>query len=133
MSRRPGVMLGEVLRHSVRRPATEQYPFVKADLPPGTRARLQFHAERCIGCKLCMKDCPARAIEITKVGNKRFECHIWLGRCIFCAQCVDSCPKDALEATADFELAALTPEGLEITFHAPDAPPPPPGDAETPA
>ncbi|MBN1334669.1 MAG: 4Fe-4S binding protein [Deltaproteobacteria bacterium] len=121
MSHHPGRMVGELLRHSVRQPATIRYPAVKADLPDKFRGRIQFIAERCIGCRMCMRDCPSNAIHITKEGDKRFSCRIYLDRCIYCAQCVDTCPKDALYATMDFELAAFTHDALQRDYDAPPA------------
>ena len=87
-------------------------------MPDKFRGKILFHPERCIGCKLCMKDCPAGAIEIRKVGEKKFECEIDLGKCIYCAQCVDSCMKKALEATKEFELASLERNKLKVIYHA---------------
>jgi len=115
----PGKMIGEVLRSIWRKPATVLYPFTKIRMPEHFRGKLKFDATKCIGCKMCMRDCPSGAIEIVKVGEKQFEAHIDLSRCIYCAQCVDSCPKGALEATADFELAGLRRDQLKVVFHAP--------------
>jgi formate hydrogenlyase subunit 6/NADH:ubiquinone oxidoreductase subunit I len=111
-------MVRQVLFSVVRKPATEQYPFAKAPQCERFRGKLAFYAEKCIGCKLCMRDCPADAIEIVKVGDKQFEAHIDMAKCIYCAQCVDSCPKKALEATQDYELAQLTRERLKLVYHA---------------
>jgi formate hydrogenlyase subunit 6/NADH:ubiquinone oxidoreductase subunit I len=109
-----------LLLHSVvRKPATSNYPYQPAPMAEGFRGKILFNSEKCIGCKMCMRDCPARAIEIITVGEKRFDAEFNLGRCIYCAQCVDTCPKDALSSSVDFELAALKPESLKITFHAP--------------
>ena len=104
----PGKMLEQVLRSAVSKPATVRYPFVKVKMPDRFRGRLAFCAEKCIGCKMCMRDCPSGAIQIRKVGDKQFEADIDMGRCIYCAQCVDSCLKKALEITPEFELAQLT-------------------------
>lgn len=116
--KRPGKMAREVLGHLFKKPATEHYPFVKTPKPDKFRGKINFIADKCIGCKICMKDCPANAITITKIADKQFACEVRLDRCIYCAQCVDSCPKKALEATKDFELAGLTIPSLKVTYHA---------------
>lgn len=128
----PGRMAGEVLRHFNQKPATVLYPEVKVEMPRDFRGKIRFHAARCVGCKLCQKDCPACAIEIQKVGEKRFQAVFHLDRCIFCAQCVDSCNKGALEATTEYELATLDRSTLRVVY-APEAPPPQPEATSSPA
>ena len=113
-------MLRQVLSSIFKKPATTKYPFAKATMPDKFRGKIIFHPERCIGCQMCVRDCPSRAIEINKAGDKKFECHIDLGKCIYCAQCVDSCMKKALEATKEFELAALDRNKLKVTYEGPD-------------
>jgi len=127
--KKPGKMTREVLRACLKKPATIRYPFVKIEMPDKFRGKLKFTPEKCIGCKACMRDCPSKAITITKVGDKRFDCEINLDKCIYCAQCVDSCLKKALEATREFELAKLDRTELKVTFH---AKPPETTDADTP-
>jgi formate hydrogenlyase subunit 6/NADH:ubiquinone oxidoreductase subunit I len=112
---RPGKMIWEILGSLFKRPATTKYPFgKKAEMPDKFRGKLKFHPDRCLGCQLCVKDCPSNAITIRKTGDKKFECDLDLGRCIYCGQCVDSCMKKALEMTKEFELATLERGKLKI-------------------
>ena len=102
----PGKILPEVLRNARKKPATVKYPYERTDIPADYRGKIQFDAKSCIGCKMCMRDCPAKAIEITKVGEEKiFKATFHLDKCIYCAQCVDSCPRKALTSTPEFELA----------------------------
>ena len=106
----------EVLGSLFKKPATTRYPFSKPEITQGFRGQIKFHPDKCIGCKLCMRDCPAGAITIRQVGEKKFEAEIDLGKCIFCGQCVDSCLKKALEVTQDFELTQLNKANLKVIF-----------------
>ncbi len=115
---RPGKMIIQVLESLFKKAATTKYPFVKTEMPDRFRGKLKFYPERCIGCKICMRDCPSNAITIRKIGEKKFEAEIDLAKCIYCAQCVDSCPKQALEATKEFELAGLDHDKLKVVFSA---------------
>lgn len=109
----PGRMLPEVFRTFLKPPVTVRYPYVRVDMPKDFRGRIVFDAKLCIGCKMCMRDCPSKAIVIEKVGeNKVFKATFYLDRCLYCAQCVDSCPKDALKTSPNFELAKYKREDL---------------------
>ncbi|MFH1190416.1 MAG: 4Fe-4S binding protein [Candidatus Omnitrophota bacterium] len=115
---RPGMMLKQVLGSLFKRPATSRYPFKKSAMPDHYRGKILFHPELCIGCKMCVRDCPSNAISIRKIGDKLFEADFDLSKCIYCAQCVDSCMKKALESTKEFELAVLDKKKLKVTFGA---------------
>jgi len=112
----PGKMIWEVLVNFFKKPATKNYPVERPAMPKEFRGKLKFYPDKCIGCMLCVKDCPSNAIKIIKLGEKQFEADIDLGKCIYCGQCVDSCVKKALEITQEFELAQIDPEKLKIVF-----------------
>jgi len=120
--KKPGKMFREAFSHLLKKPATIKYPFVKSEMPDNFRGKLIFDQSSCIGCKICMKDCPAFAITITKIADKVFDAFIDLDKCIYCAQCVDSCPKNALHATKDFELAQLDKNKLKVNIMDPSKP-----------
>ncbi len=110
---RIGAMLGDVSRSLFKRPATELYPFERREAPARLRGLLVFEPSRCTGCKICMRDCPARALELVVVdkATKRFAMKFHVDRCTYCAQCVVSCNFDALSMSSQqWELAGLTRE-----------------------
>ena len=137
---RPGKMIREVLCSLLKKPATGMYPFVKTAMPDRYRGKLAFQPDRCIGCKLCMRDCPSDAIHITKLADKQFSAELEMNKCIYCGQCVDSCPKQALEMSSNFELAALDRAHLKVNLRQEaeaagwkPAPPAPPAAASSDA
>ena len=113
-----GKMVNKVLNSIFIKANTVRYPFERRADIKDFRGKIKFIPEKCIGCKLCERDCPSNAIKINKVGEKRFELELELDRCIFCGQCVDSCLKDAIELTGEFELAQLNRSKLKVVYHA---------------
>jgi formate hydrogenlyase subunit 6/NADH:ubiquinone oxidoreductase subunit I len=63
----PGKMIPEVLKTILKRPVTVRYPYEKTEIPPDFRGKIVFEASLCIGCKMCMRDCPTKAITIERV------------------------------------------------------------------
>lgn len=116
-------ILGDVLRDLVHRPVTRLYPAVRAAAPERLRGRLRWTPDKCTGCALCVKDCPAAALELIDVdrANKRFIMRYHVDRCAFCGQCVQSCRFKCIELHSDdWELAALTRDGYAITYGEPE-------------
>ena len=123
----------ELMKNLFRKHSTRQYPFTKAKVDSKYRAKIVFDVEKCIGCGICVRNCPAFAIDIiqvnkdekpTKVDGKeipakrKFKCVIDLSKCIYCGQCVDGCPVKALHSSQEFELAHFDKkELLDETNH----------------
>jgi formate hydrogenlyase subunit 6/NADH:ubiquinone oxidoreductase subunit I len=114
-----GSMFGEIARSLFRKPATEKYPFERALAPKRFRGLLRYDAEKCTGCQLCVKDCPADAIEIIAVDkpNKRFIMRYQMDRCTYCAQCVEDCRFGCIQMSNEqWELAALNKTPFLVTY-----------------
>lgn len=112
-------MLGDVLRSLFKRPVTELYPFERRESPERLRGKLHWNPEKCTGCCLCVKDCPAEAIELITLDkkNKRFVLRYHIDRCAYCAQCVQNCRFGCLSMSNDeWELAALSKEPFTVYY-----------------
>jgi NAD(P)H-quinone oxidoreductase subunit I len=114
-----GAMLDEVIKSLFKKPATEFYPFERSAVTENLRGKLYYDPEKCSGCQLCVKDCPANALELITVDkvNKRFVMHYHADRCTFCDQCVQSCRFKCLNlSNEDWELASLRKEPLTVYY-----------------
>jgi NAD(P)H-quinone oxidoreductase subunit I len=112
-------ILGDMLRSLFRRPATRLFPFERQPTPERLRGKLHWNPEKCNGCCLCVKDCPANAIELITIdkASKRFVLRYHMDRCTFCGQCVQSCRFKCLEMSSEeWELAALNKEPFTIYY-----------------
>jgi len=79
-------------------------------VPEHFRGKPDFDYSSCIGCGMCERVCPARAIELYPVleGEKKSKkIVIFLSRCTYCGECADICPKNAIRMSGDFMLAGF--------------------------
>ena len=74
-------------------------------VPVGTRfrGRLNYDRNKCIGCKLCIKVCPANATEYLPEEKKII---IHNDRCCFCAQCTEVCPVKCLAMSDEYLISS---------------------------
>ncbi|RLF16301.1 MAG: NADH-quinone oxidoreductase subunit I [Thermoprotei archaeon] len=112
-------LIREVMKNIVRKPATLQYPKVATKVAKGFRGKLEWIADKCIGCGLCAMDCPSGAIELIPINVSTTEkpeyrrlpvFHYY--RCIFCYQCVESCPTKAILPSTVYDLSSYDKENL---------------------
>lgn len=114
-----GAMLSDVVQSLFKSPATQKYPFVKKPAPQDFRGKLVWDPEKCTGCQLCVKDCPANAIELVVLDkvNKRFVMRYHADRCIYCSQCVLNCRFKCLNMSNEqWELAATQKTPFEVYY-----------------
>ena len=104
----------KVAEQTLAKPATSKYPLEKLKLADDFRGQPIFDFDQCIGCGLCSRDCPAKAIEMVEVdGKKRPQLN--LSKCVFCYQCAETCPKKAIKNSVNFELATTDKSTLVKT------------------
>ena len=69
----------------------------------GFRGRLNYDKNKCIGCKLCIKVCPANATEFLPEEKKII---VHNDRCCFCAQCTEVCPVKCLAMSQEYMISS---------------------------
>ncbi len=128
-------VVGTILKQLFLKPATNKFPakyapastiqfldkVTKGELklippipvPPRFRGKIAYDRDKCTGCKLCVKICPTRAIELLPEEKK---VKVFISRCCFCAQCVDICPVDALAMTDEFLLSTYDKYADELVL-----------------
>jgi formate hydrogenlyase subunit 6/NADH:ubiquinone oxidoreductase subunit I len=116
-----GMMVTDVIRSFFQKPVTRRYPFERKEAPEAFRGKLTWDASHCTGCQLCVKDCPANAIELIVIdkASKRYMLRFYSDRCTYCAQCVVNCRFKCLGLSHDeWELAALSKEPFTVYYGA---------------
>lgn len=80
------------LKNLFSKPVTRPYPAQPRDYPARTRGQVAIDMDACILCGMCMRKCPAGAIQVDRAARtwsiERFGC-------IQCNSCVESCPRSA--------------------------------------
>lgn len=53
---------------------------------------ISFDLEKCVGCKLCVKECPIKVIKV----DRRKKAHFVAEKCLECGHCFAVCPQNAV-------------------------------------
>jgi formate hydrogenlyase subunit 6/NADH:ubiquinone oxidoreductase subunit I len=81
------------------------------EIPPDFRGKILYDKEACIGCQMCIKVCPAMAIE--NIAEER-KVKFYMSRCTFCALCTEICPKNCIKMSDQFIMANLDKYGEDM-------------------
>lgn len=83
------------------------------------RGRLNYDRSKCIGCRLCIRVCPANATEY-QAEDKKIIIHN--DRCCFCAQCTEICPVKCLSMSEEYLISSYERRSNIVTDTGPIQP-----------
>ncbi|MBU3958789.1 MAG: 4Fe-4S binding protein [Candidatus Omnitrophica bacterium] len=97
--------LKEAIKALIKGPYTSRFPYEPHQPYERFRGKPQFHEEDCVGCGACFQVCPAKAIEMQDIRDKRILTVHW-DMCIFCGQCQVNClTEKGIVLSQEFDLA----------------------------
>ena len=95
-------LLPQLWRTLFARQITVRFPFRPLELPVHFRGKVVAQPELCKGCGLCVRDCPALALELERDSRERFRLIHHRDRCAYCGQCKDNCRFGAIVLVNEF-------------------------------
>lgn len=109
-------LLPQLWRTLFTQPITVRYPFAPLELPPYFRGRIVIDMDLCRGCGLCVRYCPAFALELERESGEKFRLIHYHDRCAYCGQCRDACRYGAIRLTNEYVPAAADRDALREVF-----------------
>jgi len=110
-------LLSAIVDALIQPPETVDYPYAVLDLPKGFRGAIVVDPEKCTGCGLCVRDCPAEGLKLVKTSRDEFKLIHYPARCAYCGQCEDSCRRGAISHTNQLVGSTMNPEGWVVVLH----------------
>lgn len=110
--------LKEALGNLFKKPVTSSFPETPVETPKNYRGRIDFNADNCIGCGMCIRVCSPGAITKTVKAveeGQEITMEFDLGSCTFCGMCSDFCPKKTIALTGDSQMVELNKENFKVS------------------
>lgn len=98
-------LLPNIMEALFSKPETIAYPAVMHKSSVGYRGSVRIIAENCIGCGLCVRDCPASALILEKDSKQSFRLIHYRDHCTSCGQCELSCKFNSIYLDNTYEEA----------------------------
>jgi len=118
VSHRPSYLyfVPRLIRTLLRRPATVAFPYGPLELPSAYRGHVLVDMDSCQGCGLCVRDCPAAALEIERLGGEGLRMVHYFDRCVGCGQCELGCRYGAIRLQPVFKTGTASRSALQIEW-----------------
>ncbi len=105
-------LLSAIIQAWFDKPETVGYPFLPLVLPEGFRGAIVIDPDKCTGCGLCVRDCPAGGLRLEKKSRDEFKLMHHPASCAYCGQCERSCLRGAISHSN--ALVAATTDAREL-------------------
>lgn len=109
-------IISAIFEALIKPPETVDYPKGALMLPEGFRGALHFDTDQCIGCGLCVRNCPADALHMEKKSRDEYKLIHYPARCAYCGQCEDNCRHVAIYHSNQLVKPTDNPAGLIVVL-----------------
>ena len=110
--RRIGLLLS--MFDALTRSETVKFPYAELELPEGYRGAIQLDEDKCTGCGLCVRDCPALGLEFVKESKSAYKLIYYPNRCAYCGQCEQACHRQAITHSNQLTESTTDPDSLIV-------------------
>lgn len=107
-------LLSAIMDALIEPPETVAYPFCELKLPETFRGAIVIDPEKCTGCGLCVRDCPAQGLELIKKSRDEFKLIHYPARCAYCGQCSISCRRKAISHSNQLVGSTTDPDEMVV-------------------